>query len=212
MTILQTSCKNQCRFVDQCNQGFNLKSFYKIPLTWWKTYFCNFSNIVINQLSHSCHAVFRDTLGFLFKISFTQLLYHPWGCFGCPEKCTSSRNYNLFSGSAVFQPKCNKIENTYKNHHNPLKVTIFSNFGWKTVAQILWIILLLLTHIQRGNNSGDIMGLGFFGGISDLWRNLFFSILSKYSPISPWLVLALKNKYLKQFSVKIATFSKCHMR
>ena len=96
------------------------------------------SATLVTLSSISFHAVFRDTLGFLVKISFTQLLYHSWGCFGCPDcpdKRTSSKNYNLFGGSAVFQPKCNKIENTYKNHHNPLKVTIFSNFGWKTVAQ-----------------------------------------------------------------------------
>ena len=25
-------------FFDQCNHSFNLKCFYQIPLTWWKTY------------------------------------------------------------------------------------------------------------------------------------------------------------------------------
>ena len=73
-----------------------------------------FVSATVVTLSHSCHAVFRDTLGFLVKISFTQLLYHPGGCLGCPEKQTSSRNYNLFVWSAVFQPKCNEIEKTYK--------------------------------------------------------------------------------------------------
>jgi hypothetical protein len=38
----------------------------------------------------------RHTLGFLAEISFTPLLYHPGGFLGCPEKQTSSRNYNLF--------------------------------------------------------------------------------------------------------------------
>ena len=34
------------------------------------------------------------TLGFLAKISFTPLLYHPGGCLGCPEKQKSSRSCN----------------------------------------------------------------------------------------------------------------------
>ena len=33
MNILQVLWKNQCRFVDQCNQGFNLKCFYQILLS-----------------------------------------------------------------------------------------------------------------------------------------------------------------------------------
>ena len=82
------------------------------------------------------------TLGFLAKISFTPLLYHPGGCLGCPEKETRSRNYNLFGRSAVFQPKWNDIQNTYKNHQNPVKSYCFLgyfqslfNFSWKTAAQ-----------------------------------------------------------------------------
>ena len=57
-----------------------------------------------------------STLGFLAEISFTPLLYHPGGCLGCPEKGTRSRNYNLFVRSAVFQPKWNDIQKTYKIH------------------------------------------------------------------------------------------------
>ena len=30
--------KNQYHFCDQCNHSFNLKCFYQIPLTCWKTY------------------------------------------------------------------------------------------------------------------------------------------------------------------------------
>ena len=41
MAIEQDSWKNHCHFCDQCNHGFNLKCFYQIPLTWWKTYNCN---------------------------------------------------------------------------------------------------------------------------------------------------------------------------
>ena len=82
------------------------------------------------------------TLGFLAEISFTPLLYHPEGCLGCPEKGTRSRNYNLFVRSAVFQPKWNDVQKTYKNHQNPVKSYCFLgyfqslfNFGWKTAAQ-----------------------------------------------------------------------------
>ena len=58
------------------------------------------------------------TLGFLTKVSFTPLLYHPGGCLGCPEKRTSSRNYNYFVWFAVFQPKWSNIKKSYKNHQN----------------------------------------------------------------------------------------------
>ena len=82
------------------------------------------------------------TLGFLAKIYFTPLLYHPGRCLGCPEKRTSLRNYNLFVWSAVFQPKWNDIQKSYKNYQNPLKSYCFLgyfqslfNFGWKTAAQ-----------------------------------------------------------------------------
>ena len=82
------------------------------------------------------------TLGFLVKISFTPLLYPPGRCLGCLEKPTSSRNYNLFVGPAVFQPKCNDIQKTYKNHQNPMKSYCFLgyfqslfNFDWKTAAK-----------------------------------------------------------------------------
>ena len=46
---------------------------------------------------------FLSPFGFLAEISFTPLLYHPEGCLGCPEKRTSSKNYNLFVLIAVFQ-------------------------------------------------------------------------------------------------------------
>ena len=39
LAIQQVSWKNQYLFFDQCNDSFNLKCFYQIPLTWWKTYF-----------------------------------------------------------------------------------------------------------------------------------------------------------------------------
>ena len=70
------------------------------------------------------------------------LSYHPGWCLGCQEKWTSSRNYNLFVWSAVFQPKWNDIQKSYKNYQNPLKSYCFLgyfqslfNFGWKTAAQ-----------------------------------------------------------------------------
>jgi hypothetical protein len=87
-------------------------------------------------------SLYLCTLGFLAEISFTPLLYHPGGCLGCPEKGTSSRNYNLLVLSAVFQPKWNDIKQTYRNYQNPVKSYCFLeyyqslfNFGWKTAAQ-----------------------------------------------------------------------------
>ena len=84
----------------------------------------------------------QRTLGFLAKISFTPLLYHPGRCLGCQEKRISTRNYNLFVWSAVFQLKWNDIQKSYKSYENPLKSYCFLgyfqslfNFGWKTVAQ-----------------------------------------------------------------------------
>ena len=55
-----------------------------------------------------------NTLGFLAKISFTPLLYHPGRCLGCPEKGTSSMNYNLFVWFAVFLPKWKDIKKPTK--------------------------------------------------------------------------------------------------
>jgi hypothetical protein len=68
------------------------------------------------------------TLGFLAKISFTPLSYHPGRCLGCPEKQTSSRNYNLFIWFVVFQPKWNDIQKSYKNYQNPLKSYCFLEY------------------------------------------------------------------------------------
>ena len=128
------------------------------------------------------------TLGFLAEISFTPLLYHPRGCLGCPEKRSSSRNYNLFVWSAVFQPKWNNIQKTYKNHQNPLKSYCFLgylqslfNFGWKTAAQThkmdlsgSYCFFWHPRHPQRRNNSGDILVFRFLFEISDLRRHLAF--------------------------------------
>ena len=63
--------------------------------------------------------------GFLAEISFTPLLYHPGGCLVCPEMGTRSSNNNLFVRSAVFQPKWNDIQKTYKNHQNPVESYCF---------------------------------------------------------------------------------------
>ena len=68
------------------------------------------------QFNHNGHTTHWD---FLPNFFFTQLSYHPGGCHGCPEKGT--RNYNLFVRSAVFQPKWNAVQKTYKNHQNPVK-------------------------------------------------------------------------------------------
>ena len=94
------------------------------------------------QISQALVWPHRVHTGFLVEFSFTPLLYHPGGCLGCPEKRTSSRNYNLFVWSAVFQPKWNDIKKTYKNYQNPVKSYCFLgyyqslfNFGWKTAAQ-----------------------------------------------------------------------------
>jgi hypothetical protein len=70
----------------------------------------------------------KCTLGFLAKISFIPLSYHPGGCLGCPEKQTISRNYNLFVWFAVFQPKWNDIQKTYKNYQNLVKSYCFLEY------------------------------------------------------------------------------------
>ena len=64
---------------------------------------------------------FICTLGFLAEFSFIPLLYHPGECLGCPEKQTSSRNYNLFVWVAVFQK-------TNKNNQKLLLFGISSEF------------------------------------------------------------------------------------
>jgi hypothetical protein len=99
----------------------------------------------------------KCTLGFLAKISFTPLLFHPGGCLWCPEKRTSSRNYNLFVWSTVFQPKWHGIRKTYKDYQNPVKryrfFRIFSEFvqfwlknsSQNQLGELKLTILLLLT-------------------------------------------------------------------
>ena len=138
------------------------------------------------------------TLGFLAKISFTPLLYTPGGFFGCLEKRTSLKNYkyvcSLFVWSAVFQPKWNDIQKTYKNYQNPVKSCWFLeyfqslfNFGWKTAAQTnkmnlngSYGFLWHPSHPLRRNNSGGIMVFTFLFKISDLWCHLaFFSLFPK---------------------------------
>ena len=59
--------------------------------------------------------------GTFAKIYFIPLLYHPV----CPEKRTSSRNYNLFVRSDVFQPKWNDIRKNIKKYQNPVKSYCF---------------------------------------------------------------------------------------
>jgi hypothetical protein len=74
----------------------------------------------------------RATLGFLAKISFTPLLYYCGRCIGFPEKTTTSRNYNLFVRSAVFQSKWNdiqkKLQKLSKSIEKLLFFGIFSEF------------------------------------------------------------------------------------
>ena len=123
---------------------------YHFEIDWLLAYFNppkNTSNIFLIFFLTSIWCYFlvqmlQCTLGFLAKIYFTPLLYHPGRCLGCPAKQTSSRNYNLFVWSAVFQPKRNDIEKTYKNYQNTVKSYCFLgyfqslfNFGWKTAAQ-----------------------------------------------------------------------------
>ena len=99
---------------------------------------CQFasSKFVLHSIPHtgiSCRNFFHSTI------------IQPWrsgGCLGCPEKGTRSKNYNLFVRSAVFQPKWNDVQKTYKNHQNPVKSYYFLgyfqslfNFGWKTATQ-----------------------------------------------------------------------------
>ena len=121
-----------------------LPLFWERPCTyvyegvWHKESWMNEHFLRISQPS----TYLRGTLGFLAKISFTPLLYHPGGCLGCPEMWTISRNYNLFVWFAAFQPKWNDIQKSYKSYKNPLKSycslgyfqSLF-NFGWKTAAQ-----------------------------------------------------------------------------
>ena len=117
--------------------GFRQK-LWSLVVKWFiiKLLGSDFESYTFSQYSQIFSHKRNYTLGFLAEISFTPLLYHPVGCLGCPEKWTSSRNYNLFVWCAVFQPKWNAIQKSYKNYQNPLKSYCFSgcfqslfNFG-----------------------------------------------------------------------------------
>ena len=136
---------------------------------WTNIYFEKINHLSINypvsntvqtfmpvcQYSLISFVLLHITLGFLAEISFTPLLYHPRGCFGCPEKQTSSRNYNLFVRSAVFQPNgmtFKKPTNIIKSSEKLLFFGIFSEFvQWlensvpNQLDELKWIVLLLLT-------------------------------------------------------------------
>ena len=80
--------------------------------------------------------------GTSYQNFFHSTIIHPGRYLGCPEKGTSSRNYNLFVWFDVFSAKWNDIQKSYKNYQNPLKSYCFLgyfqslfNFGWKTAAQ-----------------------------------------------------------------------------
>ena len=58
------------------------------------------------------------------------------------QRSGQAQGTNLFVWSAVFRPKQNDIQKTYKNYQNPVKSYCFLgyfqslfNFGWKTAAQ-----------------------------------------------------------------------------
>ena len=90
------------------------------------------ANSIIDSMSNR-KAIFEYVLmanphwDFL-PISFTPLLFHPGGCLWFPEKRTSSRNYNLFVWSSVFQSKWHGIQKTYKNYQNPVKSYCFLGY------------------------------------------------------------------------------------
>ena len=123
---------HQCESHDECKEILRMfANFKEETIHWLGTIHILRKNVLGDFLTHHLCTVSKQkwpisepthkvqclrntwmvpyTLGFLAKISFTLLLYHPGRCLGCPEKQTSSRNYNLFVWSAVFQPKWNDI-------------------------------------------------------------------------------------------------------
>ena len=93
-----------------------------IPLPWNSWIATIPLVLLLNSMNHSLHTgifcqnFFHYTIIPLWRVSWV----------------TSSRNYNLFVWSAVFQPKWNASQKTYKNYQNPVKsycyFRIFSEF------------------------------------------------------------------------------------
>ena len=80
-----------------------------------------------------------STLEFLAEMSFTPLLCHSGGCLGCPEKLTSSRNYNLL-GPLFFS----------QNGINSKKPTKIIKIQWKvTVFWHIFKVCSILAGKQR---------------------------------------------------------------
>ena len=97
-------------------------------------------------------------------ISFRNFFYHTiLEGVHCPVKGTSSRTYNLFVLTAVFQPKWNDIKEPIKFFKSSKKLHHPASF--ETQA------------IPRG---GDIMVFKFLFEVSELWRHqVIFSLLPK---------------------------------
>ena len=141
----------------------------------------------------------------------------PGGCLGCPcpEKQTSSRDYNLFVWFAVFQPKWNYIKKTYKYYQTPVKSYWFwgyyqslFNVGWKTAAQNKAQFPLYLFQCWKINNSHNQNCILFCSGtkidsdnlkgiwgkspsvparqIKIFWRKPILHIVNSPHKLHPW--------------------------
>ena len=68
------------------------------------------------------------TVAFLLKISSISILILARGHLGGQKKRETSRDLNLLSNCAVFQPKLNNLQKTFKNEQKPWKNTVLSRF------------------------------------------------------------------------------------
>ena len=81
------------------------------------------------------------TVAFLLKISSKSIQILTWECLGCLKKQKGSRNSNLLSNCAVFQPKLNKLWKTIKTTSFSTVFGRFERFSsfiqfWLKTAQL----------------------------------------------------------------------------
>ena len=84
-------------------------------------------------------AQYTLTVAFLLKISSKSIQIFAWELLGCQKKWKCSRNSNLLSNCAVFQPNLNKAQKTSQNDQKPWENDCFLtdflsllDFGSKT--------------------------------------------------------------------------------
>ena len=149
--------------------------------------------------------VVQVTVAFLLKISSKSIQIFAWELFGCQKKQKCSRNSNLLSNCAVFQPNLNKAQKTSQNDQKPWEKDCFLtdflsllDFGSKTAqfdktCQFLELFCFFWhpKHFQARICIEDMTDFTFHIGIFCMFCHLvFFEIIFKIKVDFAFIVLS----------------------